>query len=208
MAIAIPALLLEEDAELRRAAEEHGGCPALIECQLDWDLYRVCIASSISCLDDKNQSHVIYLSQAELQAYMGYPPEKVEPVEAPDTTTCLPSPLQEEIVGVRLKQLVSVPVSQEELITGAEEVGVLPLSASLPRRGSPSWLHFYKLLEELLYRVLLHAVSHRKALYKKLCSAFLLGKRLGKWLIRIRANPIEDRPGCWCIRVHIPACLI
>src|SRR6266699_2503937 len=138
MIAAIPPRLLDEDAELRRVAEEHGGCAALIECQLSWDLYRVRIAPDIPRLGDKNQSHVIYLSQAEVQTYMGYPPEKVEPVEAPDATTCLPSTLREKVVGVRLKQLVSRPVSQEELVAGAEEIGVLPLSAAaLPRRGSP-----------------------------------------------------------------------
>jgi hypothetical protein len=104
---------------------------------------------------------------------------------------------------------VSVPVSKEELVAVAEEVGILPLSAAaLPRRGSPSWLRVSQLLEVILYRTLLQAVSHRKALLKKLCRAFLMGKRLGKWLIKIRATPIEDRPGYWCLWVHIPSSLI
>jgi hypothetical protein len=208
-AAAIPAVLLDEDAGLRHTAEEQGECPALIECQINWDLYRVRIAPSISRLDDKNQSHVIYLSQVEVQDYMGYPPEEVKLAEVSDASAsaCLPFTPGEKTI--RLKQLVSVPVSQEELIAVAEEVGILPLSAAaLPRRGSPSWLCLSQLLEALLYRTLIYAVSHRRALLRRLSRAFLMGKRLGKWLIKIRATPIEDRPGYWCLRVHIPSSLM
>jgi hypothetical protein len=105
MAAAIPAILLDEDAGLQHTAEEQGGCPALIECQINWDLYRVRIASSIYCLDDKNQSYVIYLSQAEVQDFMGYPPEKIEPAEVSEASApaCLPFTPGEKTV--RLKQL-------------------------------------------------------------------------------------------------------
>jgi len=204
MAAAIPPILLDEDAELRGAVEKYGGCPAMIEAQLSWDMFRVRIATEIPRLGDKNRSHVIFLSNTEVRAYLGYAPEKATPVEVSDADGCMPSPLRAK--AGRLTRLVSVQVSREELIAGAEEVGISPRSASvLPRRGSPSWLRFSQQLNMALYRVLLHSISHRRVLRKKLCRAFWAGRLLGKWLIEIRAVPIEDRPGYWCLRARIPS---
>lgn len=203
-AAAIPANLLEEDAELRHAAEVQGVCPALIEHRLDWDLYRVRVAPDIPGLGDVSRSHVIYLSQAEVQTSMGYPIEEVQPVAAPEASERLPAALLEEETG--LKRLVSVQVPQDELVVGAVELGILsPSLAVLPRRGSPSWQRFSRQLKMALYRILLRSISHRRALRKKLCRAFWMGRRLGRWLIEIRASPIEDWPGYWCLRACIPA---
>jgi hypothetical protein len=205
MAAAIPPLLLEEDVELWHAIETNGMCPAFVEQQLSWDLYRVRIAPDIPCLIDKDRSHEIFLSQAELLTYMKEPSDEERPYEC---STVVVRPEPQKPVG--LTSLESVQISEEDLKTAAGTVDI-PEEAPLVqarRHDFKSWHRWKQNLELILYRAVLRALSHKKALQEIIRRVLVMRKRFSRRLISINDIYEKDSHTYWIIRVEVPTSLI
>ncbi len=208
MAAAIPHLLLDEDVELRHTAEENSKCPAFIEQQLSWDLYRVRIASDVHYLHHKERSHVIYFSQDELLTYMGVPSEQERSGEATSVPAAAARPAPQK--PVELTRLEPVQVSEEDLKAAVDTMDIPEdlLSVQAQRHGSKSWQRWKQLLELILYRAVLRALSHKKVMQEIIRRVLVARKRFSKRLIRINDMYEKDGHIYWTIQVDVPPSLI
>jgi len=198
-AAAIPELLLSEDGILRQIAHRDGVCPALIERQIHWDLYRIRLAADSQSLSDDERSHTIYLSQSEMQA-MGLLPEW-ETCEQVATTPATQPDLPERQEPVVLMPLDPVEISEEDLRVAASTVNltVAVLSGKAGRPGSKSWRQLRSFIELVLYRAALRAASHKKALQETIRRVLVARKLFTNRLISIRDMFIKDGHTYWSI---------
>jgi len=189
-------------------AEECGECPAWIECQLSWDLYRVRIAPDIHRLYDKERSHVLYLSLAELQAYIRFLPEQ----QTSDSTVAA-SELQvvsEPQKAVDLTPLEPVDVPEEDIKAAVETVDIpedIPF-VQLLLHGSKWGRRLRRIVELVLYRAVLRAVAHKKTLQETIRRVLVLRNQFSKRLICIRDMYEIDHHIYWSVQIFLPKSLI
>ncbi len=208
LAAAIPELLLNEDDSLRQIAHRHGRCPAFVERQIHWDLYRIRLAADFQSLSDDERSHTIYLFQSEMQA-MGLLLEweaSEQVATAPATQPDLPK-WQETVV---LTPLEPVDISEEDIRGAASTLDgtAAILSGKAGRPGSKPWRQLRSFVELVLYRAALRAASHKKALQETIRRVLVARKQFNRRMISICDMYIKDGHTYWSIQVSVPSSLL
>ncbi len=204
---AIPEMLLSEDQELRLLASEYGKCSALVECQLSWDMYRVRVASITDHLCNKERSHAMYLSQAEMQAYVAVVPEQEV---ATLVAVAVSSSISAEQKPFDITALEPILVSEEELKQAAGTVHIPQEIAPgiTQSHGSKLWRCLRRFTELVLYRALLHALEQKKDLQEIVRRVLVFRRQFKRRLISIRYAYEIDHYTYWSIQVYVPTSLI
>jgi len=205
----IPKILLDEDQDLRQVIDKYGECPAWFEFQLTEDLFRVRIASDVHYIHHKERSHVIYFSQEELLTYIGVPSEQERSGKATSVPAAAVRPAPQK-QPVELTRLEPVQVSEEDLKAAVDTMDIPEdlLSVQAQCHGSKSWRRWKQLLELILYRAVLRALSHKKVMQEIIRRVLVARKRFSKRLIRISDMYEKDGHIYWTIQVYVPPSLI
>jgi hypothetical protein len=199
----IPDVLLNEDSALGQIALQVEACFALIERQIDWDLYTIRIAADPRFLDDEERSHHIHVSLAELLLHARASRTQQKRIEPPPLTNSSASVRRKDD---EFKAMQAITISEEEIKKA--EGTMDPLEGTLlihkHRSGSKFLRRLRQWIDLVLFRAVLVALEYQKDLQEAVRHALVTRRRSGKRLINIHDMYEIDGHTYWSVQVFVP----